>query len=463
MLAQVRLRKTYLQANQQWKLGIMSNSVDLIVNAQWIVTVDQKANVHKDHALIIDNGKILAIEPIGEHDYSAETELDRRNHIILPGLINAHTHAAMSLFRGLADDLPLMTWLNDHIWPAEGQWVNEDFVHDGTQLAMAEMIRGGTTCFNDMYFFPNIAARAAHEAHMRACFAFPILDFPSAWAQNADEYIHKGLQLHDDFRSHDLINVNFGPHAPYTVSDAPLSRISTISVETQMGIHIHLHETAHEVTEAKDTSGKRPLERINELGLLSPQFQAVHMTQLTDDEIDLIAETGAHIVHCPESNLKLASGFCPVAKLVEKGINVAIGTDGAASNNDLDMFGEMKTAALLAKGVAENPSAIPAETALEMATINGAKALGIEDLTGSLETGKYADFIAVGVDTPETAPFYNPVSQLVYATTADKVTDTWVAGKQLMANRELTTLNTESILKRCHEWQLKIAQSDQPS
>ena len=439
----------------------MSQQVEMIVNAQWVVTVDEQARVLKDHAIIVDQAKILAIEPIGQHDFTTDNLVERPNHIILPGLINAHTHAAMSLFRGLADDLPLMSWLNDHIWPAEGKWVNENFVHDGTQLAMAEMIRGGTTCFNDMYFFPNVAARVANEAHMRASFAFPILDFPSAWAQNADEYIHKGLQLHDDFRSHDLININFGPHAPYTVSDEPLKRVNTISVETQMGIHIHLHETAHEVDEAQQQNGQRPIERMNDMGLLTPQFQAVHMTQLTDEDIELLAQTGTHVVHCPESNLKLASGFCPIAKLVNQGVNVALGTDGAASNNDLDMFGEMRTAALLAKGVAEDPAAIPAEQALQMATINGAKALGIDDVTGSLAVGKSADFIAVDTQSPETSPFYNPVSQLVYSTTADKVSATWVAGKALMTNRQLLTLNCDSIMQRSKEWHQKIAAADQ--
>ncbi len=438
----------------------MSQLVDLIVNARWIVTVDKQNRVLENHALIIDNGRIIAIEPINQHEYRATSTIERRNHIILPGLINAHTHAAMSLFRGLADDLPLNDWLNHHIWPAEAKWVNENFILDGTQLAMAEMIRGGTTCFNDMYFFPNVAARAANDAHMRASFAFPIIDFPSAWAQNADEYLHKGLQLHDDFRSHDLININFGPHAPYTVSDEPLKRINTISIETQMNIHMHLHETAHEVHEAQQ-QGKRPIQRLNDLGLLTPQFQAVHMTQLSDTEIDLIAATGAHVVHCPESNLKLASGFCPTARLINAGVNVALGTDGAASNNDLDMFSEMRTAALLAKGVAENPAAIPANTALEMATINGAKALGIDHITGSLEAGKAADFIAVDINTPETSPIYHPVSQLVYATSADKVSDTWVAGKQLMDQRQLTTLNGDSIIERCSIWQQKIATADQ--
>ena len=438
----------------------MSQSVDLIVNAQWIVTVNPERAVFRDHSLIVDKEKIIAIAPIDQQDYVSDQVIERRNHILMPGLVNAHTHAAMSLFRGLADDLPLMVWLNEHIWPAEGAWVSEDFVHDGAQLAIAEMLRGGTTCFNDMYFFPNITARVANDAHIRACLSFPILDFPSAWAQSADEYIHKGLALHDDFRSHDLVNVHFGPHAPYTVSDDPLKRIATVAVETQMGIHIHLHETAHEVEEATQQTGKRPIERLYELGLLNPQFQATHMTQLTDADIAMVAETGTHVVHCPESNLKLASGFCPVAKLLDRGINVALGTDGAASNNDLDMFGEMRTAALLAKGVANDPSAVPAEAALEMATINGARALGLDAVTGSLEVGKAADFIAVSLSAPESMPVYDPVSQLVYATTADKVTDSWVAGRRVMADRMLLTLHEENIMARCHQWQQKIAAAD---
>ena len=439
----------------------MSHHVDTIISGKWIVTVDQDNTVLRDHSLIIKGGNIVDIVANASNPYTADNVIDRSECLLMPGLINAHTHAAMSLFRGLADDLPLMTWLNDHIWPAEGKWVSDDFVHDGTQLAMAEMIRGGTTCFSDMYFFPNVVAKAANEAHMRCSITFPILEFPSAWATGPDDYLHKGLQLHDDFRNNELVNVNFGPHAPYTVSDAPLKRISTISVETSMTVQIHLHETAHEVEEALSQTGKRPIERLNDLGLLTPQLQAVHMTQLTDDDILLLAENGVHVVHCPESNLKLASGFSPVAKLHAAGVNVALGTDGAASNNDLDMFSEMRTAALLAKGVSGNPAAIPAEEALRMATINGAKAMGIEEITGSLEIGKAADIIALSLNSnPETQPFYNPISQLVYATTADKVTDSWVAGKQLMKDRQLLTLETDEILIRAAEWQQKIAAAD---
>lgn len=437
-----------------------SNTADLIIHGHWVLPIDGKSEPLKQHAIIIRQGKIIDIVPTNDNPYTAESELHRPDHILMPGLINAHTHAAMSLFRGLADDLPLMTWLNDHIWPAEGQWIDETFVHDGTQLAMAEMIRGGTTCFSDMYFYPNIAAQAANEAHMRASFSFPILDFPSAWAQNADDYIHKGLDLHDTYRNHELISINFGPHAPYTVSDEPLKKVATICVETGMGVQIHLHETAHEVDDAVKQNGERPLARIEKLKLLSPQLQAVHMTQLNDDEIVALAENGAHVIHCPESNLKLASGFCPIAKLVEAGVNVALGTDGAASNNDLDMFSEMRTAALLAKGVSGDPSSIPSHKAIEMATINGARALGIDHLTGSLEKGKLADIIAIELNAPECQPYYDPISQLVYSTTADKVSDSWIGGRQVLSNRELTTLDSSDIIQRAKAWKEKIAAFD---
>ena len=434
---------------------------DLIIHARWIIPMDKTRSILEDHAIVIHHGHVEGIFPRDKNPYTSSNTLDKSNHIVMPGLINAHTHAAMTLFRGLADDLPLMEWLNDHIWPAEHKWVNEQFIHDGTQLAMAEMIRGGTTCFSDMYFFPNIAAQAANEAHMRATMNFPVLDFPSAWAQDANEYLEKGLALHDAYRNHDLINIDFGPHAPYTVSDEPFQRIATVSAQTGMGIQIHLHETAHEVDEAIQQNGQRPLQRLDQLNLLTPQLQAVHMTQLTDEEIALLAKTGVHVIHCPESNLKLASGFCPVGKLLQAGVNVALGTDGAASNNDLDMFSEMRTAALLAKGVSGNPATVPAMQALEMATINGAKALGIADVTGSLEPGKFADMIAITLNAPETQPHYHPAAQLAYATTADKVTDSWVAGHQLMKDRKLTTLNTTDILARAAQWQTKIAGTDQ--
>jgi 5-methylthioadenosine/S-adenosylhomocysteine deaminase len=363
----------------------------------------------------------------------------------------------MTLMRGIADDLPLMDWLQNHIWPLEQKWMSEAFVKDGTDLAIAEMILGGTTCFNDMYFFPEIIAAQTLQHGIRAKVGLIVIDFPSAWAQNADEYIEKGLALHDQLRLSDLCTTAFAPHAPYTVSDEPLRKIRTLADELELPIHIHLHETHNEVEQSQAQSGQRPLQRLHELGLVNPSLIAVHMTQLTDEEISLFAESGAHIVHCPESNLKLASGFCPVARCLAAGINVALGTDGAASNNDLDMLGEMRTAALLGKAVAGDASAVPAMTALRMATINGAKALGIDACCGSLSPGKAADVIAIDLNTLETQPLYCPVSQIVYAACRQQVTDVWVAGKRLLTKRQLMTLNVDDLKAKIAEWQQRLS------
>ena len=435
--------------------------IETLIHAEWIIPVVPEGIVLEDHSLAIDAGRIVGILPTDEakQRYQADSEHDLSGQALIPGLINAHTHAAMSLLRGLADDLPLMTWLNDHIWPAEGRWVSEEFVHDGSQLAVAEMLRGGITCFNDMYFYPDITGRVAAAAGMRAVVGMIVLDFPTVWAANADEYLQKGLEVHDHFRGHSLITTAFAPHAPYSVSDGPLDSIRTYADELQVPIHMHVHETYDEVTQAMEQNGVRPLTRLNELGLLSPFMQAVHMTQLEDEEILQVAESGAHVVHCPESNLKLASGFSPVSRLVEAGVNVALGTDGAASNNDLNMFSELRTAALLAKGVSGDASAIPAEKALSMATINGARALGIADETGSLEVGKAADIVAVDLNSLETQPLYHPISQLVYATDRERVSHVWVAGKQLVRDGSLTTLDSDLIGQRCNEWQEKIRES----
>jgi len=426
--------------------------VDTLIHARWIIPVEPESVTYEHHTLVVDGGRIIDLLPteMAKQKYQGTTTENLENHALLPGLINSHTHAAMTLMRGIADDLQLMDWLQNHIWPLEQKWMSEAFVKDGTDLAIAEMILGGTTCFNDMYFFPEITAAQAIHHGIRASVGLIVIDFPTVWAENSNAYIEKGLALHDQLRHHPLISTPFAPHAPYTVSDAPLQKIKTIADELELPIHMHVHETLHEVEQ--DKSGLRPLQRLHDLGLIDPSFIAVHMTQLTDDEIARFAESGAHIVHCPESNLKLASGFCPIAKCIAAGINVALGTDGAASNNDLDMFGEMRTAALLGKAVAGDASAIPAMTALRMATINGAKALGLDHETGSLSIGKAADVIAVDLSPLETQPLYCPVSQIVYAASRQQVTDVWVAGKRLLKQRHLTTVNIDELKIKIAEW-----------
>lgn len=434
-------------------------NIDTLLHARWVIPVNHQKQTLEHHSIAIHDDNIvdiIATDKVHQH-YSACTESDYPNHALMPGLINSHTHASMSLFRGLSDDIALMDWLENHIWPTEAKWVNEDFVHTGTELAIAEMIRSGTTCFSDMYYFPDVTARIASKAGIRATVGLIVIDFPTVWANNADEYIDKGLTLHDTYRDDELIKTAFAPHAPYTVSDAPLQKLRTFADELELPIHIHVHETAHEVDESVKNTKLRPLQRLDDLGLVSPALVAVHMTQLNDAEIKRLAEAGSHVVHCPESNLKLASGFCPVKTLLDNGVNVAIGTDGAASNNNLDMFSEMQTAALLAKGVSQDATALPAHQALEMATINGARALGLDEKTGSLEIGKSADIIAIDFDKIETLPVYDPVSHLVYSCSRDQVSDVWVAGQHVMKNRELTTMDIEQIKSDVIEWQNKIA------
>jgi 5-methylthioadenosine/S-adenosylhomocysteine deaminase len=435
---------------------------DLLIHAQWIVPVDAQERVLEDHSLAVADGRILAILPTAEARIAlqADRELDLPGHVLIPGLINAHTHSPMTLLRGLADDLPLMIWLNQHIWPAEKRWVDPEFVLAGTRLAALEMLRSGTVCFNDMYFYPEVTARAASEAGMRAVVGMIVVDFPTAYAESPDEYLHKGLMLHERYRDDALIRTAFAPHSPYAVSDVPLERVRTLADELEVPVHIHLHETHDEIVQSLREHGERPIARLERLGLLGPSLVAVHMTQLEDAEIEAVARAGAHVVHCPESNLKLASGFCPVAGLLEAGIEVALGTDGAASNNDLDLLGEMQTAALLAKGVAGSASALPAYHALRMATLNGAKTFGIDEETGSLEPGKSADMVAVDLGAPDTQPVYHPVSQLVYAAGRDQVRHVWVCGRQVIRDGEPTTLEPRSILEEAREWGRRIAATD---
>ena len=433
--------------------------IDLLLTAAWIVTVNDNNDVLEEHSIAINNGVIVDILPTETAllQYQANTHQTFSEHAITPGLINSHTHAAMNLFRGLADDLPLMEWLQSHIWPAEQAHTNQNFVRTGSKLAIAEMFRSGTTCFNDMYFFADETAKVASEIGIRACLGLIVIDFPTVWANDAEEYISKGIQLHDQLRNNTLLTTAFAPHAPYTVSDAPLQKILTLSEELDIPVHMHIHETEHEVDMAIDATTMRPLQRLTKLGALTPKLISVHMTQLNDDEIENIAAQGSHVVHCPESNQKLASGLCPVQKLIDAGVNVALGTDGAASNNDLDMLGEMRSAALLGKITNMDAQAVNAKTALRMATINGAKALGIDDVTGSLETGKAADIIAIDLNTIETQPVYDPVSQIVYAAGREQVTDVWVAGKQKLADSKLTCLDEKELLNEVKKWQQQIS------
>ena len=434
--------------------------ISLII-PRWIIPLDGQKTVLNEHCVVVADSKIEKIVPaeqaIKEFPQATQTRLD--DHVLMPGLINCHTHAAMTLLRGIADDLALTPWLEQHIWPLEAQFVNSEFVKTGTQLAIVEMLQSGTTCFNDMYFFPDIVAQTAEAAGMRACVGMIMLDFPTVWASGPDEYMSKGLTLADELKHSSLVNIAFAPHAPYTVSDQPLETIRVIADELDLPIHMHIHETRHETAQSIDQYGMRPLERLSRLGLLSPRLLAVHMTDLLAEEIQSLADAGVNIIHCPEANLKLASGISSIKECLEAGINIAIGTDGSASNNDMNMLGELRCAALLAKGNSLDAQTVDVWTALEMATINAAKALNIDHLCGSLEPGKSADMIAIDLSDPCCQPIYQPASQIVYSAARTQVTHSWIEGKLVMDNRQLIGLDVEQILDNVNQISKKISAS----
>lgn len=435
--------------------------LDLLLLPTWLVPVEPAGVVLENHALGIRDGRIALIasrETALRHPSREVRELP--GMLLAPGLVNAHCHAAMTLFRGLADDLPLMTWLQNHIWPAESRWVDEIFVRDGTELAIAEQLKSGISCFSDMYFYPEVASERIHTSGIRAQLCVPVLDFPTPGTRDSDESLRKGVALFDDLKLHPRIKVAFGPHAPYSVNDDTLEKIRVLAEELDANIQMHVQETACEVEQALERHGERPLARLSRLGLLGPGFQAVHMTQVSDEDLALLVESNSSVIHCPESNLKLASGFCPVERLWQAGVNVAIGTDGAASNNDLDLLGETRTAALLAKAVAGSATALDAHRALRMATLNGARALGLDAEIGSLEPGKSADLVAFDISGLHQLPIYDPVSQLIYASSRDCVKHLWVGGKQLLEDGRLTRMDEEELKDRARGWSRKISGLD---
>ena len=429
----------------------------LAIDARWVIPVEPAGAVLEHHTVVVDDGRIAAVLPSDAvaPAFAPDTRVSLRDHVLIPGLVNLHTHAAMTLMRGLADDRPLMTWLKEHIWPAEQRHVSPEFVYDGTLLAAAEMLRGGVTCANDMYFFPDAAARAFLDAGMRASLGLIAIEFPSAYAADAEDYLTKGLAVRDRLGHEPLLSFCMAPHAPYTVGDATFRRIATLAEELDLPVHVHLHETDGEIVESLGQHGRRPLERLESLGLLTERLIAVHAVHLTASEIAALARAGSSIAHCPSSNLKLASGFAPLAALLASGLNVGLGTDGAASNNRLDMFQEMRTAALLAKGVAGNAEVVPACDALRLATLGGARALGLDAGIGSIVPGKWADLAAVTLGALETHPCYDPLSHLVYVCGREHVTDVWVAGQRVVAGRTLTRVDPQGLEKRGSLWQNK--------
>ncbi|MCW0412240.1 TRZ/ATZ family hydrolase [Xanthomonas sacchari] len=433
-------------------------SCDLLIEAGYVVPIEPHAVVLEDHAVAVRGSEIVAVLPTAEARtrFSPARAVSRPDAALLPGLVNAHTHNPMTLLRGIADDLPLMVWLQQHIWPVETAVIGPEFVADGTALAIAEMLRGGTTCANENYFFADVQAAVYKQHGFRARVGTVIIDFPTAWAKTSDEYFARACEVHDQWRDDPLVGIAFAPHAPYTVNDANFERVRMLSDQLEVPVHLHTHETAQEIADSLKQYGQRPLARLDRLGLVNDRLIAVHMTQLTDAEIHLCAERGVSVVHCPESNLKLASGFCPACALQRAGVNLAIGTDGCASNNDLDMFSENRTAAILAKAVANDATALDAASTLRAATLGGARALGFGETIGSIEPGKQADLICVDLSALETQPLHNVLSQLVYATGRQQVSDVWIAGQPKLSQRVLVDMDVDALVANARQWRERI-------
>lgn len=436
----------------------MSEAVDLLIEPRWIVPVEPRDSVLEGHSVAVHDGRIVAVLPTeaARSRFIAGKVVALAEHVLLPGLVNAHTHAAMALLRGLGDDLPLMRWLHEAIWPAESRLVSDEFVYDGTILACAEMLRGGVTCFSDMYFYPQAAARAGALAGVRCVIGIIAVEFPSTYASDADDYLVKGLETRDAWRGDPLVNFCMAPHAPYTVSDRTFERIVMLAEQLELQIHIHVHETEHEIKESVKRHGVRPIERLHKLGLIGPSLIGVHAVHLSHDEVDLLARNAASVVHCPTSNMKLASGIAPIRRLKDAGVRVALGSDSAASNNRLDMLQETRQAALLSKVATGDASSLPAHESLRMATLDGAAALGLGGQIGSIEPGKLADLIAIDLSDWIASPCFDPVSHVVYVIGREQVSHVWVGGEPRLFDKTLLQLNNTELRRISKLWQNKL-------
>ncbi|MEM7282866.1 MAG: TRZ/ATZ family hydrolase [Pseudomonadota bacterium] len=438
------------------------DTLDTLILPKWLIPVEPRQMVLEGHGVAIQNGRIhdLGSAQALLSKYQFSQKIDLTQHALIPGLVNAHSHGPMALMRGVADDTPLEPWLTDHIWPLEQRWMSPEYVEDGMRLALAEMLLGGTTCVQEMYFFPDVIARTMADVGIRGCVGAVVIDFPSAWGEDAETYIRKALDLHDAYKGHPLISVAFAPHSTYTVAPEVLRRLGVLSDQLDLRIQIHLQETAQEVKDVVRMHGARPMALLRSLGLLTPSLTAIHMTQIEAEEVQWLTDCDASVVHCPESNLKLASGFCPVQDLLEAGVNVGLGTDGAASNNNLSMLGEMQSAALVAKGVAQSATALNAHEALRMATLGSAKSMGLEHQIGSIEIGKWADLAAIDMNHVSLQPVYDPASQIVYSAGDHHVSDVWVAGRQMVENGAPVALDMHDTLRKTQTWQQRFSNSE---
>lgn len=430
-----------------------------VINCKYLVTLNSDLDIFKNYSLIIKDDKILDILPqlkAKEKYQNVTRTINFNKHAVMPGLINAHTHLPATFMRGYADDLPLETWLKKKMWPVENKIMCSEFIYESSIYSICEMLLNGITCFNDMFFFSEDIAKAANDSKVRANIGTHIFDYPTPWVIGSDQYIKQGLDVYQQYKNHELISASLNPHAPYSVSDETFIKVRDAAEKYNMKICCHLHETKKEVRKSLKQYGMRPVERLNKLGILNSNFQAVHMTQWKDEEIELFKNKNIKVIHCPESNLKLASGICPTQKLLRHGITVGIGTDGAASNNDLDILLEMRTASLIAKIHNQDPTTMPALEVLNMATLNNAEVMGLEDKIGSLEINKQADFIAIDMDNLNTQPLFDLTSQLIYSTNSYQVTDVFVAGIQLVKDRDICLFSKDYLIGLANKWKEKI-------
>jgi 5-methylthioadenosine/S-adenosylhomocysteine deaminase len=438
---------------------MLTTAADLIIEPTWLLPVVPRRTVLTGHSVVVRGGEIVAVGPTAtiEKGFHAATRRRLDNHVLMPGLVNAHGHAAMVLLRGLAEDLPLSAWLREQIWPLETRWVTPEFAADGVALAIAEMLKTGTTCFSDMYFYPEVTARAVRAAGLRAQVNFPLIGFANTWSTNAADGFRKGLALHDEYRDDPLIRIGFGPHSAYTLTREELAKTLMLADEVDAPIHIHLHETAAEVAAAHDELGCTHIQYLAELGMLVPRLQAIHLTQLDDADLERLVAGGVRAVHCPQSNLKLGSGVADIVRMRAHGLLVGLGTDGAAANNSLDLFAEARVAALLAKARSGDPSAMDAFETLEMATLGSARVLGLDALVGSVEPGKSADLIAIDLSDVGALPVHRPEATLLYTASGSRVRHAWVAGRHLLDDGRLTTMDETDIAARAIGWSRRLA------
>jgi len=430
----------------------------VIISAPWIFTSGAEGKLLSDYAIVIENDKVIDLVPENKvfDEYESNNTYQLTDHIVIPGLINAHAHAAMSLFKGFADDLPLQDWLNNHIWPAEKEFVNSSFVKDGSILAMSEMIKSGVTTFNDMYFFPDATAEAVKELGVRSNIGLVVLDFPTNYATDPEDYLLKGFEFRDKWRNEELITTSIAPHAPYSVSNEAFTLINTYSEELSINIHTHLHETQWEIEDSIAKYGMTPVQRLNNLGIIGPSLMAAHCVHLNEQDMATLAKNRVSIIHNPSSNMKLGSGIADIAKMLKQNLNVSLGTDSSASNNRLDIMEEMRLAALLIKGTTKSPELISAKEAIKMATINGAKALGLDSIIGSIEKNKKADLVAIDLSTIENQPIYNPLATLVYSSSRSDVSYVWIDGKIKLKDKKLVTIDEQVIIQLAKKWQRKL-------